>query len=305
MTMRFSVRLARLILGCCCIFEAARCDTIAYTYTNLNLPGAATGMNDAGQIVGNSRAGGFLYSGGQLSTIVIPGSVTSLNGINDVGQMMGSSGGLGGSNGFLYDNSAFTFFHVASSRFTSAAGINNQGQIVGSFDGQGYLYGNGSFITIDFPGASVTFLQGINDAGVIVGNFLVPQGVAYGGGAFFFTRGAFTAINFPGASSTLVTAINDAGQIVGSFLDTKGNSHAFLESDGEFTALNPSDIPPGATDLSANGINDAGQILGDYMDGSDNFQNFLATPTPEASSLLLAVCGLGMVAASRRMLRSG
>lgn len=301
MTMRFSVRFRCLILGCSCLFKAARCETLAYTYTNLNLPGTASGINREHQIVGNSRAGGFLYNKGELETIVIPGPVSSLTGINDAGQMVGSSGGLGGSNGFLYDNGAFTFLHVASSRSTTATNINNQGQIVGSFDGQGYLYSNGQFTTIDFPGASSTFLQGINDAGAMVGNVLVPQGAAYGGGAFLYSQDTFTAINFPGASSTQVTAINDAGQIVGSFLDAQGNSHAFVESDSAYTELNPSDVPSGANGYSANSINNAGEILGDYGDSNNNVQNFLATPVPEGSSLLLAVCGLGMVAASRRV----
>jgi probable HAF family extracellular repeat protein len=298
--MRFSVQLASVILGCCSVFEAARCDTLAYTYTNLNLPGAASGINDEGQIVGNSRAGGFLYSNGQLSTIVIPGPVSSLGGINHAGQIAGSSGGLGGSNGFLYDNGVFAFFHVGSSLSTTASGINNQGQIVGSFDGRGYLYSNGRFTALDFPDASFTSLRGINDAGAIVGDF---QGAGSGHG-FLYSQDAFTAIDVPGASNTQVTAINDAGQIVGSFLDEDGNSHAFVDNGSEFTVLNPPNASPGATEYSATGINNAGQILGDYTDSNNNIQNFLATPVPEASSLLLGMCGLTTAGAIRRMLRT-
>src|ERR1700730_15792196 len=57
---------------------------------------------------------------------------------------------------------------------TRGGGINNSGQIVGSFVAgattHGFLDTGGSFTTIDVPGAG-TVASGINDTGHIVGHF--------------------------------------------------------------------------------------------------------------------------------------
>jgi probable HAF family extracellular repeat protein len=63
---------------------------------------------------------------------------------------------------------------VPGAIFTEASGINDAGQIVGSFAdnsgfGHGFLDTGGSFTQIDVPGAIFTEASGINDAGQIVG----------------------------------------------------------------------------------------------------------------------------------------
>ena len=85
-----------------------------------------------------------------------------------------------------------------------ATGINNSGQIVGSFG----LYSGGSFTAISVPGASSTFAEGINGNGQIVGSFNMGQG-------FLDIGGSFTTINVPGFCCTFAQGINDNGQIVG------------------------------------------------------------------------------------------
>jgi uncharacterized membrane protein len=115
---------------------------------------------------------------------------------------------------------------------TVALGINDAGQIVGSFFGgtpqgttHGFLNTGGVFTTIDPPGTSFTEARGINDARQIVGRFLDATG-AHG---FLLTGGIFTTIDVPGASllGTAAFGINDAGQIVGNFSDGTGG-HGFL-----------------------------------------------------------------------------
>jgi probable HAF family extracellular repeat protein len=56
---------------------------------------AAKGVNDSGQVVGyyfdaSNRAHGFLYSGGNYTTIDVGARGTFLNGINDAGQIVGT-----------------------------------------------------------------------------------------------------------------------------------------------------------------------------------------------------------------------
>ena len=75
---------------------------------------------------------------------------------------------------------------------TTASGINNGGQIVGSYtasngNGYGFLYSGGTYTTIDDPLASgFTAAQGINSTGQIVGYYndnSGQHGFLYSGGS--------------------------------------------------------------------------------------------------------------------------
>src|SRR3954452_6399047 len=100
----------------------------------------------------------------------------------------------------------FTQIDVPGAFATEAHGINNAGQIVGSFvDGNfttnGFLSTGGSFTQIDVPGASRTEAWGINNAGQIVGSFVDdPRFTSHG---FLNTGGSFTQIDLPGAGATV------------------------------------------------------------------------------------------------------
>ena len=183
---------------------------------------------------------------------------------------------------------------------TSAVGINDRGQIVGSYsDGAGnnhaFLMDHSTFTTIAFPGAVCTQAIGINARGQIVGGYaekscnpfagMVPHG-------FFMDDGNLSTIDV-----TRARGINNRGQIVGEagancFLLDRGTFitiavpganftfcsgindrrqivggcfdstgiHGFLLDNGTFTTI---DVP-GATLTTPNGINDRGQIVGGY-----------------------------------------
>src|SRR3954447_13134218 len=69
---------------------------------------------------------------------------------------------------------------------------------------------NFSFTQIDVPGAFSTQAFGINDAGQIVGTFSDSTGTGQHG--FLDTGGSFTPIDVPGATiGTFANGINDAG----------------------------------------------------------------------------------------------
>src|SRR6476661_2385584 len=75
---------------------------------------------------------GFLDVGGTFTTIDAPGSsLTQATGINDAGQIVGIFDDRTGTHGFLKAGSTFTTMDVPG--FTTASGINNAGQIVGQF----------------------------------------------------------------------------------------------------------------------------------------------------------------------------
>jgi probable HAF family extracellular repeat protein len=156
---------------------------------------------------------------------------------------------------------------------TTAAGINNAGQIVGTYYGpagsHGFLLSAGNYITLEVPGGRDTGASGINDAGQIVGSYADAGNNVHG---FMLSAGVYTTLDVPGATWTLAYGINDAGQVVGYYQDVLyGPFHGFLLSGGNYTTV---DVP-GAYETVAYGINDAGQIVGFYMDNSGNVHGFL------------------------------
>jgi hypothetical protein len=106
--------------------------------TNFN--SQATGVNDAGSVVG----------------FYLPTATTSV--------------------GFLDQNGVITTLDPFNSAFTQALGINSNGEIVGfEVDGAGFQHGyvdiNGIFSVFDPPGSVNTTINGVNDQGQIVGFF--------------------------------------------------------------------------------------------------------------------------------------
>ena len=111
---------------------------------------------------------------------------------------------------------------------TFAYGLNDKGQVVGSFQNStgfhGFLDTAGSFTQIDPPGGVDITATGINSAGQIVGSFFTDGTGQHG---FIDTGGSFTQIDVPGGSDTDAEGINDRGQIVGTFANSTG-THGFL-----------------------------------------------------------------------------
>src|SRR5262249_56405205 len=118
-----------------------------YTFTNFDDPLAtshftnATGINASGTVVGFYEASavvhGFLLSGGIYTTIDPPGTTsTSVQSINDMGQIVGSYRDSAGPNphGFLLSEGDYTIIDdPLATRGTNATGLNNKGQIVGQY----------------------------------------------------------------------------------------------------------------------------------------------------------------------------
>ena len=304
---RVSHALATVALGAAAL--AAPAARAQYAYTPLVVPGAqytyAEGINNAGQIVGGAvfpHEGPFspyLYDAGTFTRIGTgPGDAT---GINAVGQIV--FGYYTGS--YLYAGGTFTRIDVPGATQTNARGINDAGQITGSYSDRagrshGFVYAGGAFTTLDVPGAPYTSMSGINDAGQIVGSYQDASGTALG---FLYSGGIYRSFAAPGAVATYADGINAAGQIVGSYetMDSGvGYLHGFLYAGGAFTTL---DVP-GARGTYAFGINDAGEIVGAYVDGgiTRGYSTTLAL-VPEPTSLVLLAAGLGAVGAATRHCR--
>ena len=156
---------------------------------------------------------------------------------------------------------------------TRVRGINNTGQIVGSYvydqygDVHALLIQNGQFI----PLGPNTILQTeysdaykINDRGDVVG--IVCDEVACHG--FLLHKGVVTTLDYPGASDTYATSINESGNIIGywDLYDNQGNflyEQGFTYKNGNFTEL----TYPGSGDTSAVGNNDFDVVVGIWDTG--------------------------------------
>src|SRR5262245_44980367 len=104
---------------------------------------------------------------------------------------------------------------------TAASGVNNLGQIVGSYaaggTSHGFLLDDAVHRTIDVPSARSTTVADINNRGELVGSYTGRDGRGHG---FERSRsGRITTIDVPGAFSTDPHRINDPGQLVGVYSD--------------------------------------------------------------------------------------
>jgi probable HAF family extracellular repeat protein len=213
------------------------------TYTGLNDPfsavfNSAQGINDVGQVVGHYLAAGlyhgFLYSGSTYTTLDAPGAThTQAYGINDVGlgQIVGAYSDGSVNHGYTYDGSTYTTLDDPfGTNGTQALGINNLGQIVGSYidasgHSHGFLYSGGGFTTLDDPSGTDTVATGIDDLGQIVGHYSTGS-VQH---SFLYSAGAYITLD----DARVVSGINNSGVLVGSY-----STHGF------FAVPGPNPSPP-------------------------------------------------------------
>jgi probable HAF family extracellular repeat protein len=173
-----------------------------------------TGINDAGQVVGNFNINSamppgpyaFVYANGVYTILEV---LSGANGINDSGQIIsfGESAGFFASE--IFGPSGIVNLIYPGALSTDALAINNAGEVVVVVDEVGtfsdFLWVNGTFTPISLPGTP----SGINDSGQIIGN-----AGEYG---YLDTNGVIQTIDVPGSTGTVAYGINDAGDIVGTF----------------------------------------------------------------------------------------
>jgi hypothetical protein len=200
---------------------------------------SAGAINDSGLVAGyfepvsSTPRYGFTLTGSTFTTIdhsPFSGGSTTSDGINNAGVITGAIY-LGGNSyeGYIDKNGAVTILQdpASASSITRPNGINNAGDVVGSYDNRhGFIYHNGVYTTIDDPnGVNGTWAQGINDHGQIVGYYKDGNNVQHG---FIDSGGIFTTIDDPlGVHGTAVTGINNSDQVVGYYTDANNVQHGF------------------------------------------------------------------------------
>jgi len=148
-------------------------------------------LNVSGQVAVNFNYHGFY---GTYLDPYPPGSsywYTISTGINASGQVVGTDLAINYENGdavergFIYNAGSYTLLQVPGSDYsTFAAGINDNGQVVGIYHDavgyHGFVYSGGLYTTLNAPGASQTFATGINASGQVAGYYYDATGVVHG-----------------------------------------------------------------------------------------------------------------------------
>jgi hypothetical protein len=174
-------------------------------YRSFDVPFAgATGtyspaVNDSGWIVGswNDSAGnahGYTLVAGKFVSFDVPGSAQAqfYYGINSAGDIAGSFADASGTvHGFVRRGTKYTQIDFPGSTFTEPSGINDSGEIVGSYcltaqcastgEGElGFVWRNGTFTTFTaVTGEFAVGLGSINNDGVVMGNYVDAAGLVY------------------------------------------------------------------------------------------------------------------------------
>ncbi|MBN4005747.1 PEP-CTERM sorting domain-containing protein [Nostoc sp. LPT] len=281
------------------------------TATGFDAFSAAYGINNAGQVVGNSilpstdifRSNAFRTAPNSAINSAtddlgtLGGNSSTGYAINDFGQVVGESkkSVYGSDYAFLWsDATGMQNLGTLGGESSVANAINNLGQVVGSAETK-----EGEFHAFFYSGSGelqdLTTLGGlssandINDSGQIVGSKQTQSGQNH---PFLYTRsGALQDLGTLGGEKGVASAINNLGQVVGS-ADTGATfepndpkecpcnvSHAFLYS-GSGTLQDLGTL--GGTNSDATDINDFGQIVGNadspffYSDGKmSNLNNLI------------------------------
>lgn len=185
----------------------------------------------------------------------------------------------------------FITFDVPGATATSAYGINDRGQVAGTYfdasGGHGFIRdADGIFTTFDAPGGTINSVTGINNRGQVVGSGF------FGGTSTAFIRdtdGTLTtfAITEPGAFSTSASGINDLGQVAGTYFGP--NSRGFVrDPSGALTTFSAL----GAQYTTVSGINDRGQVVGTV--GGFNLNGFFLRNADGTTTLITGLGGVGL-----------
>ena len=259
----------------------------AGTYTAISYPGAtaytrASGINDSGIVVGDYQINGddiihsYTYSAGTYTPYNdYKGLSTTLSGINNAGDKVGSVGGNGVVEGYIDIGGQFTTFYANGTDATYALAINASQEVVGQFfDSSGNYHGfsrtaSGVITQIDYPGALETVTYGINDSGEITGTYINSSGLPYG---FTYIGGKFATTDFAGTRG-----VNSKGAYDGFYWGVDGVAQAYLAVPQTFK-LTGAKIPK-SQQGSLNAVNKGQVGVGSYVDSTGKEHGLMATLT--------------------------
>jgi len=260
---------------------------IVYTITDLGTLGGsysdAYGVNDLGQVVGESETGSgefhaFLYDGSAMQDLVpLGGSASIAYGINNSGHVVGGSDTAAGDyHAFRYRDGVM--HDMMPEGLTSTAfSINDLGHVVCEAEMMSGVFHatmdvDGAMSSLGTLGGDFSAAFGINDAGQVVGE---AETATWDYRAFLHSSGSMRDLGTLGGRDSRANAINAPGQVAGEADTAGGDSHAFLYTGGTMQDLGTL----GGRDSAAFAVNDAGQIVGRSATDNGSDHAFLFDPS--------------------------
>ena len=260
----------------------------------------AFGINDQGIVVGSyqtaDEAHGFVYDGTDFFDVDVPGAAfTFVQDINDWGQMAGFYvGDNGNTHGFVFAEGNFYTIEAptgvgAIPGTVEVTGINNLGQVVGTYETDGFE-GSQGFVTtlgmeftydvsffdhpdaVPSPGGPPSFgteIRNSNVDGDFVGRYSDQASPPFSGQSFANIGGSLFNLGFVAATGGIAASdINDLDQIIGTYFVAEDSTvHGFILDDDDYLTLDSTLGDDGTTELL--GMNNIGQIVGTYVDLGD------------------------------------
>lgn len=265
MTRQRPLYLSLLLLALC--GPATALALPAYRATFLPFGFVGHDINNAGQIVGNTRTNdALIWSDGSIVNLsrLLPG--IQVYAINNQGEVAGSYA-LPESSTFIYSNGRFRDIgRPPGLNYATPHAINDHGQVAGTagnFPGdtsRPYFYDGATTKALGTFGGDQGDALALNDQGTVIGNAALapPSGSPYGQRLPFVYDGVQRQLSNGDAIACSANDINNSGDIVGSaeFLDT-GLGQPYVYTGGVFRSLGG----PGGDAL---GINSLGDIVGGW-----------------------------------------
>lgn len=296
--MKFRKHRAALFLTTALICPSLALAEPIYSVTFLPSDFTAVEINDAGQIVGNTRSEAWIWNDGGIVNLSRIASGIEAFAINNRGEVAGSfSRRLPDAPAFIYSGGEIRDIgRVAGLNYATPRAINDKGQVAGTagnFPGEtsrGFFYDGTTMTAIDTFGGEQGDAYGLNNKGTVVGTTSLappsdrPRGDPRG---FVYRDGVVRELAAPGVVTLSADDINDAGMIVGGAEFADAGFQPYLYTGGAFASLGA----PGGT---ARGINNHGAVVGIlggrfdselshaffYDDGSLRDLNDLIVPEP-------------------------
>jgi probable HAF family extracellular repeat protein len=279
-------------------------------------------INNSGQITGDADVTGtgrhaFVWSaaGGMVDLGTLPASSNDRSvghGINNLGQVVGTSTDAHGEHAFLWDaiNGMQDLGGFLPGNGNSQGyDINDAGEVVGTaFNGTAWhgfkRTAAGVMIDLGDPagGTDSSFAAAINASGQVAGYGRATAGIT---ALVWDAAGVMQDLGTLGGNYSVTNDISDTGQVIGSSRDASATVQPFvwdaLWGMHDLHSLLPAGFVGVLSQLQA--INASGQIVGQGTDESGASLAFVLTPTtvPVPGALALMLGGLGALgAASRR-----
>lgn len=239
---------------------------------------SASGIQDIGTLSGNENNYNYFSIG---------------LGINDSGQVTGDSNTLGPGpvHAFLYSERSMKDLGTLPGGGLQSEGeaINSSSQVAGwaSLEGEylthAVLFSDGSVQDLGtLPGGGNSIGYGINDSSEVTGISEVNVNGTEYSHAFLYRAGTMIDLGaLPGDTASVGTSINAAGQVVGGSSFYQDNQdHLFLYTPGQGMINLSSLLPAGSgwTLTNATAINDKGQITGIGVNPDGYQRAYLLSP---------------------------